>query len=264
MNCRVCWSSTASIACTRASSQGVAEIAKAANGQVTAIRDELIDLEREIRHLADHFDTSRTLDSLVGDDEVGADHLLESVGHVLVDGVGELTERLDQQLQASVLKDAGGLRSCLARAATRATSCPATIRAIARTTVINLMKTMDVADLMFSRGQQVDNDATTLAESLASANPRLMRCGGAKRLLVMLPNGSTNVQPLKILHEQMNETPSVAQNSDGDFILCYEVEQISLTQVAVTIIDGRQDYAEFANRFHTRTDVDWSTLPDIA
>ncbi len=99
------------------------------------------------------------------------------------------------------------------------------------------MKTMDVADLMFSQGQQVDDDATTLAESLASAQPRLMRCGGAKRLLVMLPNGSTNVRPLEILHEQMNETPSVAQNNDGDFILCYEVEQISLTQVAVTIID---------------------------
>ncbi len=67
----------------------------------------------EIRHLADHFDTSRTFDSLVGDDGVGADDLLESVGHVLVDGVSELTERLDQQLQVVVLKDAGGLRKLL-------------------------------------------------------------------------------------------------------------------------------------------------------
>ena len=243
---------------------GVAEIAKAANGQVTAIRDELVDLEREIRHLADHFDVSRTFDSLVSDDDVGADHLLESVGHVLVEGVGELTARLDQQLQAMVLKDAGGLRKLLCQGGDTRNKLPATIRAIARTTVINLMKTMDVADLMFSHGQQVDNDAATLAESIASAQPRLLRCGGAKRLLVMLPNGSTNVCPLKILYEQMNETPSVAQNNDGDFILCYEVEQISLTQVAVTIIDGRRDYAEFASRFHTRTDVEWSTLPDIA
>jgi eukaryotic-like serine/threonine-protein kinase len=178
--------------------------------------------------------------------------------------VGDLANRLDQQLQASVLKDAGGLRKLLGQGGDTRNKLPATIRAIARTTVINLMKTMDVATLMFSRGQQVDNVAATLAESIASAQPRLLRCGGAKRLLVMLPNGSTNVQPLKILHEQMNETPSVAQNDDGDFILCFEVEQVSLTQVAVTIIDGRRDYAEFANRFHTRTDVDWSTLPDIA
>jgi hypothetical protein len=243
---------------------GVAEIAQAANGQITAIRDELVDLEREIRHLAEQFDTSRTFDSLVGDDGVGADHLLESVGHVLVGGVNELTERLDQQLQAAVLKDAGGLRKLLGQGGDIRNKLPATIRALARTTVINLMKTMDVANLIFSHGQQVDNDAATLAESLSSAQPRLMRCGGAKRLLVMLPNGSTNVRPLEILHEQMNETPSVAQNNDGDFILCYEVEQISLTQVAVTIIESRRDYAEFAARFHTRTDVQWSTLPDIA
>lgn len=244
--------------------EGVAEIAKAANGQVTANRDELIDLERELRHLASHFDVSRTLDSLVGDDELGADHLLESVGHVLVDGVNELTERLDKQLQATVLKDAGGLRKLLSQGGDTRNKLPGTIRAIARTTVINLMKTMDVADLMFSRNQSAANDATTLAESLTCAQPHLMRCGGAKRLLVMLPNGSTNVQPLKILYEQMNETPSVAQNTDGDFILCYEVEQISVTQVAVTLIDGRQDYAEYAGRLHTRTDVDWSSLPDIA
>jgi hypothetical protein len=243
---------------------GVGEIAKAANGQVTAIRDELVDLEREIRHLADHFDTSRTFDSLVGDDDLGADHLLESVGHVLVDGVNELTRRLDQQLQATVLKEAGGLRKLLGQGGDTRNKLPATIRASARTTVINLMKTMDMADLVFSHGQQTDSDTATLAESISSAQPRLLRCGGAKRLLVMLPNGSTNVRPLKILHEQMNETPSVAQNNDGDFILCYEVEQISLTQVAVTVIDGRQDFAEFASRFHTRTDVEWSTLPDIA
>lgn len=242
----------------------VAEIAKAANGQVTAIRDELVDLEREIRHLADHFDISRTFDSLVTDDEVGADHLLESVGHVLVEGVGELTERLDQQLQATVLKEAGGLRKLLGQGGEARNRLPATIRGIARRIVVNLMKTMDVADLVFSQGQQVENDAAMLADSLASARPRLLRCGGAKRLLVMMPNGSTSAEPLKILYEQLNETPSVAQNHDGDFILCYEVEQISLTQVAVSIIDGRRDYAEFAGRFHTRTDVEWSTLPDIA
>ncbi len=243
---------------------GVAEIAKAANGSLSAIRDELVDLEREIRHLADHFDTSRTLDSLVGDDDVGADHLLESIGHVLVEGVSELTERLDQQLQATILKDAGGLRKLLGQGGEARNRLPSAIRAIARTTVINLMKTMNVADLMFSQDEQADHDATTLADSLAAAQPRLMRCGGAKRLLVMLPYGSTNARPLQILHEQIHETPSVAQNNDGDFILCYEVEQLSLTQVAVTLIDGRQDYAQYAGRLHTRTDVQWSTLPDIA
>ena len=56
----------------------------------------------------------------------------------------------------------------------------------------------------------------------------------------------------------------MADNNDGDFVLCYEVEQLSLTQVAVTLIDGRRDYAEYAERLHTRTDLGWSRLPDLA
>jgi hypothetical protein len=79
----------------------------------------------------------------------------------------------------------------------------------------------------------------------------------------MLPRGSTQVRPLEILHEEMNETPSVVENCDGDFILCYEVEQISLTQAAVQLIEGRRDFAEAASRLHTRNDVNWSNLPDL-
>ena len=39
--------------------------------------------------------------------------------------------------------------------------------------------------------------------------------------------------------------------------------QMSLTQAAVTIIDGRRDFAEAASRLHTRNNVAWSSLPDL-
>ncbi|MHB8969571.1 MAG: tubulin-like doman-containing protein [Pirellulaceae bacterium] len=242
----------------------VSIIVRSTKGQVATVRDELVDLEREVRHLAERFDTLRTFDSLVGDDdEVGADQLLDSVGHMLADGVRELTERLDQRLATVVLKEAGGLRRLLLQGGDGRNKLPTVVRSMARTTVIGLMKTLDAADVMFANHRELADDSSTLAESLASARPPLLRCGGSKRLLVMLPSGSAHVRPLEILHDQMHEVPSVAQNNDGDFVLCYEVEQLSLTQVAVTLIDGRRDYAEFAARFHTRTDVDWSTLPDI-
>jgi len=65
------------------------------------------------------------------------------------------------------------------------------------------------------------------------------------------------------MHNELNETPSAATNNSGDFVICYEIEQMSLTQAAVTLIDGRRDFAEFADRLHTRTDVDWANLPDL-
>ncbi len=125
------------------------------------------------------------------------------------------------------------------------------------------MKTLDVADVMFRGDQQVENDVTTLSDSLEAAKPRLLRCGGARRLLVVLPKGSDNARPLEILHGQLSEVPSVSRNNDGDFIICHEAEQISLTQAAVTIIGGRPDLADYAMRLHTRNDVSWLTLPDI-
>jgi serine/threonine protein kinase len=241
----------------------VESIGKAAKSQVAAVRDELVDLERELRHLADHFDTSRTLDALVAEDDLGAEDLLDSVNRVLVDGIHQLAEQLEQRLQTAVLKDAGGLRKLLGQGGETRNRLPAAIRAVTRSAVIGMMKTLDVADVMFSKNRGQGNEAATLLESLESATPRLLRCGGAKRLLVMLPQGSNHVRPLQILHQQMGETPSLAQNHDGEFVMCYEVERISLTQVAVTLIEGRRDLAAAAGRVHARTDVNWAPLPDV-
>ena len=139
---------------------------------------------------------------------------------------------------------------------------PSWMRGVARVTVVNIMKQLDVADVLF-HDDSLQAEVATLAECLAAAKPRLLACGGAKRLLLMLPKGSTQVRPIEILHQEMHEIPSVVENCDGDFILCYEVEQISLTQAAVTLIDERRDLAEAASRLHTRTDVSWSNLPDL-
>ncbi len=117
--------------------------------------------------------------------------------------------------------------------------------------------------MLFDNQQPWEGQVETLRKCLEAGKPRLMQCGGAKRLLVLMPESSARARPLEMLHRQLNETPSVAQDSDGDFVLCDEVERISLTQVAVTLIERRRDYAEFASRLHTRTDVSWSPLPDL-
>ena len=239
----------------------VTRVLKTAKGQVSSVRDELIDFERELRHLGSHFDTTRSFDSLVGDETSVSDNLLESVGHVLLEKVDDLTGRLRQHLQGEVLKEAGGLRRLLDQGGDPRSQLPATFRSIARGTVVGAMRSLDVADILFH--DEAESVTSAFTQSLAAAQPQLLRCGGARRLLVMLPKNSTHVRPLRILHEQFGETPSVSRNNDGDFVLCYEVEGISLTQAAVTIIDGRRDFVEFAGRLHTRTDVHWSPLPDV-
>jgi len=242
---------------------GASSIIQAVRGQVASIQDELMELERELRHLAGQFDNSRTLDEPLEDDRQGTDNLAESVTQILVDNVERLTRELEERLAREVVMPVGGLRDLLMQGGNARNQLPDTMRGVARTTVVGIMKQLDVSDVLFPHEDESQSEVDTLSECLAAARPRLLACGGAKRLLVMLPQGSTQVRPLEILHDEMNETPSVVENCDGDFILCYEVEQISLTQAAVGIIEGRRDFAEAASRLHTRNDVAWSNLPDI-
>ena len=135
------------------------------------------------------------------------------------------------------------------------------LRELVRRAVVSWMKQLDATQILFGQGS--DGETVPLDEHLEASLPKLLECGGARRLLVMLPHNSTNMRPVEILTRQLNELPSLAENSDGDFVLCHEVEQISLTQVAVTLIEERRDWADYASRLHTRTDVSWSVLPDL-
>ncbi len=239
---------------------GAIKLAQGMKGQIGTIQEELTDLERELRFLANQFDVSQTLESAA---ENSSDETAESIGQVLIDNIDQLTNQLEQRFQDEIVKPVGGLRSMLMQAGDKRNNLPHVMRSAARSTLVGIMKQLDASDVLFHAEETPQDEVKTLAQSLQAARPRLLNCGGAKRLLVMLPRGSSQVRPIEILHCDMHETPSVLENCDGDFILCYEAEQISITQAAVSIIDGRCDFAEAASRLHTRNDISWSNLPDL-
>lgn len=236
---------------------------QAVKGHVSSVQEELLDLDRELRHLAGQFDTSCTLDAPRHTTDSSAHAWRQSVVQTLEDNLPRLIRHYEDLLRRDVLQRAGGLRALLIQGGNQRNELPTLMRNVARGTVVAVMKHLNVSDVLFQENDPQQDETKTLAACLDTARPRLVEYGGAKRLLVMLPRGSTQVRPLEILHEELNETPSVLENCDGDFILCYEAEQISLTQTAVTIIDGRADYAEAASRLHTRTDIAWTALPDL-
>jgi hypothetical protein len=245
----------------------VGAIIQAVKGQISLIEDEVLDLSRELRHLAEQFDTSRALDTPRSEDASSSDNvgrgIYDSVASILSEGAEELADRLNERLEREILVESQGLRNLLLKGGPSRSRLPARLRAAARATLTEMLRHVDVAEMLFTHDGQTEGEKDLLQESLEAATPRLLKCGGAKRLLVMLPEGSTCTRPLEVLHHQFKETPSVAANCDGDFVICYEIERMSLTQAAVTLIDGRRDFAEFAARLHTRTDVQWTNLPDL-
>jgi hypothetical protein len=214
--------------------------------------------------LADQFDTSRTLDDLAAepDNTSLSARLQRRVAATVAERISEIADQLNERLQEDILAECGGLRNLLTEGR-KHNVLPARLRTSIRRTLVESLQRVDVASLLFSGDDEGEQETHVLEECLKASQPKLLTCGGAKRLLVLLPNGSRCVRPLEVMHNELNETPSAATNNSGDFVICYEIEQMSLTQAAVTLIDGRRDFAEFADRLHTRTDVDWANLPDL-
>ena len=50
------------------------------------------------------------------------------------------------------------------------------------------------------------------------------------------------------------------EDSDRDAAICYESQGLPLARVAAAIIDHRPEYAQAAQRLHTRTDIEWTPM----
>ena len=93
-----------------------------------------------------------------------------------------------------------------------------------------------------------------------NAEPRLLRCGGATRLLVAIPERSKSSVILQEFQKQLEHVPCVIPATAGEFVTCYEVEQVPLNNVTMNLLENKPNSFEIASRLHTRTDVSWTPL----
>jgi eukaryotic-like serine/threonine-protein kinase len=96
------------------------------------------------------------------------------------------------------------------------------------------------------------------ANSLDLPNPRLLACGGARRLLLVAPDGSVTPQTQERLAARFGCTPTIVTRPSGEIVLCCEGEHIDADRVAALLVGQRRDCARMAMRLHTRIDVPWT------
>jgi hypothetical protein len=134
------------------------------------------------------------------------------------------------------------------------------LRAEARRAVLDALKEINIAEVFLEPQTDPVKVKQRIRNATGAATPRLLACGGAKRLLLLL-QGGTNTEPLhELIRQEMNETSSVVFGADGHVVLCYEVERIPPGNVAGHLADNRHEYAGIASRLHTRVDVPWTPL----
>ncbi len=170
----------------------------------------------------------------------------------------EMAAELDRRFQEQFVTPNGGLCDVLAKMSELRRPLLRSLREDARTAVLGKLEHMGLAKVILDAGVGADAEARLelLRASLAAASPKLLSCGGAKRLLLAAADEAA-AMPLKdVIQYELHEQPSLAAGSPGNVVLCYEVEQVPLEFAAVTLVEENSEYAHIASRLHTRVERD--------
>jgi hypothetical protein len=103
-------------------------------------------------------------------------------------------------------------------------------------------------------------EPSALRSALAGATPSLVKFGGTRRLLAVLPCDASD----SVFGDQLSQTvgtPVTAlAGDDHSLTLCVEAGQLSVAHAAVEFVQHRRDRVDFAARIHSRTDILWTPL----
>jgi hypothetical protein len=164
--------------------------------------------------------------------------------------IDELERDLEDELQRASTLGQNDLRSTLAKGFRRAAS----------SRLFRVLQEAAIRKIGEADRAQSQVPIFSIPAALTAARPTLLDCGGARRLLVVVPGGALPARLVKQLGNQLGEAPTVIANAENEVLFCYEAEQLILRRVATALLGQRQQHAELASRLLTRTDVQWSQL----
>jgi hypothetical protein len=179
-----------------------------------------------------------------------------------------LSDAVDEQLQNEFIAPSGGLfQTIMGNSRVRAQMLTELAKR-ARRVAEQLATRPDVVESSFAAGSLPG--AGGASGQSAEAPPRLLEHGGAYRGLAVLPQSTGGAS--QVVVAALGSDASVLTGVGHDIVLCQEGWDLPLAKIAVDVIHGRRDYADFAGRVATRSDVAWTPLaappaaafPDVA
>lgn len=105
--------------------------------------------------------------------------------------------------------------------------------------------------------QRLAAHVPSLAEKCRAAAPELIACGGARRTLLLAPPDVTRECLVQANVEIPESSLSFLQHARSEIVVCQEVAEVPLSRVVKQLVGPRREYAELADRLHTRVDIDW-------
>lgn len=234
--------------------QATGHLVRMLQSELKNLREAIVEFGRHIRHLADKLASSSESDQLktFGEDSGRSN---DPISVALRSKLPEMSAEVDQQLQQQVINPQGGLFQTVMGNRKVMSQLLDALRWTAKEQVIAAAREL-------SRAGAGNTDEETFRGYAHEASSPLLALGGVSTNLAVLPQKRDSANSVQTVRQSLGAETSILTGVGENLTLCSEVGQLPLARVAVDLIECRRDYAEFADRVHTRNDVAWAPLID--
>ena len=234
--------------------------------QLASVGSELNEMKRVLDGISEQFYDPKKgkgeFHVLVDEDDLEEQnlYLTSIVSRSLFAQAARIAERLDKKFQKGFFAQSGGLHDVLAAASKERRELPDVLQAEARSEVLSALNETDLVQIILDSELNESQTQAILHKCLERAWPPILRCGGSKRLVLALPDLPSSESFTRIITEKLGEPATVARRPEGSLALCYEAEQIPLSNVVFALLENRPEREKYAARLHTRVDVNWPPM----
>jgi hypothetical protein len=220
-----------------------AHIARRLLAELKSVSETVAEFGRHLKHVA------------LGLPQPGGDEVDDALARAAQVHLAELIDAVDEQVQTEIIAPGGGLfQTIMGNARTRAQMLGELARQSQRATE-QLASSPEVAQSTFLDGA-VGSESPLGSGALEL--PKLLAHGGVYRGLAVVPSSSAGTE--RLVADALGADATVLKGVGNDVVLCQEAWALPLASTAVDLIQGRRDYAEFAARVVTRSDIRWTPL----
>ena len=171
--------------------------------------------------------------------------------------------KTELQVYQSLIRDWGDYVSVFNDASLMRSQLPQQIRSSAQRVLTNAYKKVSLDDVVQKENIGPEQLVKWAKDRIREARPEVDDCGGTCRLMVGMPALSGESMLPRILENKFKLKNCAVNGTQGNFVLCFEGEDVPLANVAFRLLESQPNAPELVRRINTRNDIDWSTLDEL-
>ena len=214
--------------------------------------------ETQVRVIENEFAADSDME-LIGDEDSVEFLLNNSIANELELHISQT----ELQVYESIAKERGGFLKMLNVPSLWQERLAKEIRDSIQKVLSNAFKKVSLESVILQHNIGPEKLVKWLNKKILDAQPELDSCGGSSRLLIGLPSLSSGSMLPEMLEKQFQLKGCDLKGTSGNFVLCFEAEDVSFANVAFRLLEARPDAIELVKRIQTRKDIEWTTLDDL-